>query len=546
MIRHFKLYFLLFITLLLNPILKAQTSGFEQIKNMEITDLINQHLEKYFVDEPQFGHLSKVGIDAMLRELDPYTVYYHESNIEDYKLMTTGQYGGIGAVIRSIGDYVYIAEPYEGSPAFKAGLKAGDKILSIDGKEMVKLPSDEVSGSLKGPKGTTITIEVERLGEGKKTIQVTRDEIKLPDVPYSGMINETVGYIKLNSFTQTAAADVKSAFLDLKAKGMQELIFDLRGNGGGLLIEAVKIVNMFVPKGQTVVTTKGRVSDENRVYETLEDPTDLKIPLVVLIDEGSASASEIVSGSLQDLDRAVIVGQTSYGKGLVQRTYDLKYGSKMKLTIAKYYTPSGRCVQRLEYYDHADGGHPKEISDSLLKIFKTKNGRDVIDGRGIEPDVLIEKDEYSRLTATLYRDNILFNYATKFRLETASIASPKNFSLTDQHYYAFKQYVLEQEFTYSTASEEMLKKMKKTAEEEGFFETSEDEYNALLAKVVPSKERDLEKFKKEIKDLLENEIASRYYFQIGRAEHSFATDTTFLKSLELLNNATEYNSILKK
>lgn len=524
----------------------SQTNGFELIKNMEIMDLIHEHLEKYYVDEPQVGHLSKVAIDAMLKELDPYTVYYHEANMEDYKMMTTGQYGGIGALIRKIGENTYIAEPYEGNPAHLAGLKAGDKILSIDGKSMLKKESDEVSSSLKGPKGSTIAIEVEREGEGVKTISVTRDEIKLPDVPYSGMLNETVGYIKLNSFTQTASADVKKAFEELKSKGMTELVFDLRGNGGGLLIEAVKIVNFFVKKGQVVVTTKGRVAEENRVYNTLEEPIDLNIPITVLIDDGSASASEIVSGSLQDLDRAVIIGTTSYGKGLVQRTYDLKYGSKMKLTIAKYYTPSGRCVQRLEYYDHAEGEKPKEISDSLLKIFKTANGRDVIDGRGIEPDVKITEKEFSRLTGTVFSNNLIFNYATKFKMNNPTIAPAGQFKLTDAQYEDFKKYVLAEKFTYSTASEEVLEKMKKVAEEEGYYDDSKAEYEALLAKVVPSKERDLEKFKEEIKTLLENEIVSRYYFQKGRAEDSFRTDQYITKSLEILKNIKEYNTILGK
>jgi carboxyl-terminal processing protease len=458
--------------------------------------------------------------------------------------MTTGQYGGIGSLIRKIGEFTFIAEPYEGNPAEKAGLKAGDKILSIDGKTMIGIPSDDVSNSLKGPKGTTIEIEVERENEGKKKISVTRDEIKLPDVPYSGMLNETVGYIKLNSFTNTAAADVKSAFLDLKTKGMTELVLDLRGNGGGLLIEAVKIVNLFVKKDQVVVTTKGRVAEENRTYKTMEMPTDLTIPLTVLIDEGSASASEIVAGSIQDLDRGVIIGTTSYGKGLVQRTYDLKYGSKVKLTIAKYYTPSGRCVQRLEYYEREDGEKPKEIADSLLKVFKTKNGRDVIDGRGIEPDVEITEKELSRLTATIYANNLVFNYATKYASTHPTIPAAKTFALSDAEYNAFKEYVLKEEFTYSTASEEMLKKMKETAEEEGFYADSKAEYDALMAKVVPSKERDLEKFKDEIKMLLENEIVSRYYYQKGRAENSFISDDYIKKALELLKNKVEYNTIL--
>ncbi len=538
------LLLLLFITSFL-PRFSAQSNGFEVIKNLELMDQIYQHLEMYYVDDAQVGKLSKVAIDAMLKELDPYTVYYHESNIEDYKLMTTGQYGGIGALIRKIGDHTFIAEPYEGNPAQKAGLMAGDKIISIDGKSMVGLPSDDVSSSLKGPKGTTIVVEVER-GKEKKKISVTRDEIKLPDVPYSGMINETVGYIKLNSFTQTASADVKTAFTDLKSKGMKQLVLDLRGNGGGLLIEAVKIVNMFVKKDQTVVTTKGRVAEENRVYKTLENPIDIEIPLTVLIDEGSASASEIVAGSLQDLDRAVIIGNTSYGKGLVQRTYDLKYGSKVKLTIAKYYTPSGRCVQRLEYYEKEDGEKPKEIADSLIKVFKTVNGRDVIDGRGIEPDVTAEEKDLSRLTATIYANNLLFNYATNYFNEHPSISEAGKFTLSDSEYDAFKNFVLKEEFTYSTASEEMLKKMKKTAEDEGFYDESKAEYDALMAKVVPSKERDLAKFRTEIQPMLENEIVSRYYFQKGRAVDSFRTDDVLKKALEVLNNPTQYNTILKK
>lgn len=522
----------------------SQSNGFEIIKNMELMDQIYQHLEMYYVDEPQAGKLGKAAIDAMLKDLDPYTVYYHESNIEDYRLMTTGQYGGIGALIRKIGDYTFIAEPYEGNPAQKAGLQAGDKIISVDGKDMYKKESDDVSSALKGPKGTTIVIEVERENEGKKKISVTRDEIKLPDVPYFGMVNSTVGYIKLNSFTQTAAADVRTAFLDLKSQGMKEVILDLRGNGGGLLIEAVKIVNMFVKKGETIVTTKGRVAEENRVYTTLEAPMDLTIPLTVLIDEGSASASEIVAGSIQDLDRGVIIGETSYGKGLVQRTYDLKYGSKVKLTIAKYYTPSGRCVQRLEYYEKEDGERPKEIPDSLLKVFKTANGRDVIDGRGIEPDVKVELENLSRLTATIYANNLLFNFATRYHNAHPTIAEAGNFALTDAEYDEFKKYVLAEEFTYSTASEEMLKKMKETAEKEGFYEDSKAEYDALMARVVPSKERDLEKFRVEIKYLLENEIVSRYYYQKGRAIDAFRNDLYVEKALEIFKNRSTYNTIL--
>lgn len=524
----------------------GQSNGFEVLKNLEIMDQIYEHLDLYFVDEPQNGKLSKTGIDAMLKELDPYTVYYHESNIEDYRLMTTGQYGGVGALVRKMGDDTYFAEPYEGNPAQKSGIKAGDKIVAIDGKNMHKKSTDEVSSALKGPKGTTIKVEVERKGEGIKLIDITRDEIKIPDVPYSGILENKIGYVKLTSFTQTAASDVKSAIEKMKGEGMEKLILDLRGNGGGLLIEAVKIVNFFVPQNTVVVTTKGRVKEENRVYKTLEEPIAENIKLVVLIDDGSASASEIVAGSLQDLDRAVVIGQTSYGKGLVQRTYDLKYGSKVKITIAKYYTPSGRCVQRLEYYDKENGSKPKEVPDSLLKTFQTKGGRKVIDGRGIEPDIATELEDLSRLAGMLLTGNHIFNFATDFAIKNKTIAAAGTFKLSDAEYNDFKTYVLAQEFNYNTASEEMLKKVKDTAEKEGYFEDVKSEYDQMLTKLTPSKERDLDKFKTEISEMLENEIVSRFYFQKGRTLDSFRYDRALNKAKSVLMSDSEYNGVLKK
>ena len=543
-----KNFILILAFLLLNiSFTKAQSNSFETLKSLEIMDQIYEHLELYFVDETKNGQLAKTGIDAMLKELDPYTVYYHESNIEDYRLMTTGQYGGIGALIRQIGDFSYISEPYEGKPAQKAGLKAGDKILSIDGKTMEKKTTEEVSDALKGPKGTSFELVIERAGEGKKNFQITRDEIKLPDVPYFGMLRDNVGYIKLNSFTPTAASDVKSAIEKLQAQGMKELVLDLRGNGGGLLIEAVKIVNFFVPKNQLVVTTKGRVQEENRTYKTLEEPFAPNMPLVVLIDGGSASASEIVAGSLQDLDRAVIMGETSFGKGLVQRTYDLKYGSKIKITIAKYYTPSGRCVQRLEYYDKENGQKPKEVADSLLKTFYTKNGRPVIDGRGIEPDLEVELPDLSRLSAMLLVKHHIFNFATQYTQQHPEIQAPTLFKLSSQDYADFKKFVLAQEnFDYTTASEEALKKMKTTAEKEGYYQDIAADYEQMLIKVTPSKERDLDKFEQEIRELLEEEIMTRYYYQEGRAKHSLQTDPVVLKGIEILQAPSQYNTILKK
>ncbi len=523
----------------------AQSSGFEVLKSMELMDLIFQQLELNYVDDIKPGAMNKTAIDAMLKQLDPYTVYYHEANMEDYRLMTTGQYGGVGALISKKGEFTYFSEPYEGKPAQVAGVQAGDKILSIDGKDMKNKANDDVSDALKGPKGSTIEVIVERDGKNE-TLKITRDEIKLPDVPYSGMLNEKTGYIKLNSFTQTASSDVIAAFGELKSNGMTSLVFDLRGNGGGLLIEAIKIVNIFVNKGQTVVTTKGRILEENKEYKTSNAPLDENMPIVVLIDEGSASASEIVSGSLQDLDRAVIIGEISYGKGLVQRTFDLKYGSKIKLTISKYYTPSGRCVQRLDYYDKELGEKPKEIADSLLTSFSTKNGRKVKDGRGVEPDIAVEKDDASRLLAELVISNTIFNYATQFHKANTTIPVAKNFILSDAQYQEFISYAVKQTFEYNTASEEQLKKMKETAEKEGYYSDVQAEYEALLKKLTPSKERDLLKFKEQINQFLSNEIVSRYYYQKGRAEQAFSYDKDVMKALEILNDSKQYNTILGK
>lgn len=532
-------------TLLFSFVSKSQSNGFEVIKSLELMDQIYENLELYFVDELQPGKLSKVAIDAMLKELDPYTVYYHESNIEDYRLMTTGQYGGIGSLIKKIDDYTYISEPYEGNPAQKSGLMAGDKIVEVDGKIMSKKTTEQVSDALKGPKGTVVKILIERLNEGRKLIEITRDEIKIPDVPYYGLIKDKIGYISLNSFTQTAAEEVKKGIIEMQKDSMKQLILDLRGNGGGLLIEAVKIVNFFVPKDQLVVFTKGRVKEENHVYKTMEEPIALDIPLIVLIDEGSASASEIVAGSLQDLDRAVIIGEQSYGKGLVQRTYDLKYGSKVKITIAKYYTPSGRCVQRLEYYDKESGTKPKDIPDSLLQIFKTKNGRVVIDGRGIDPDLSLKKEDLSRLGALLFMKNIFFNYATEYHASNKEISGADNFHLSDAEYLVFKNYVVNAKLNYTSLAEESLNKLKDVAEKEGVFEDIKMEYENTLVKVRANQGADLEKRRDEIAELLESEIVSRYYYQKGRTINSFQHDPVVIKAIQTAMDNNSYNAILK-
>ena len=524
----------------------AQSRRFEILKNLELMDQVHEYLDLYYVDEPATGYISKVAIDEMLKKLDPYTVFYHESNMEDYRLMATGQYGGIGALIRKMKEHTCIVQPYENSPAFKSGLKAGDKIVSIDGVSMVGKSSDDVSSFLKGPRGTTIEVEIDRPIVGLKTLKVTREEIKLPDLPYTGMLSDKIGYVKLSSFSQTAFNSVKQAFDELKGKGMETAILDLRDNGGGLLMEAIRIVNLFVPKGQLIVSTKGRLKEENRAYKTREKPIFPEMRLVVLINERSASASEIVAGSLQDLDRAIVVGGQSYGKGLVQRTFDLKYGSKLKLTISKYYTPSGRCVQRLEYYEKGAKDKPSEISDTLLTTFKTRNGRDVIDGRGIFPDIEVKQEKLGRLSSLLLMEDVVFDFATVFANTHDSISGPDLFKLKDEDYRAFIEFVLENEnFTFETASEIKLKELKEITDAEGYSEVIASAYKEISELVSADLEKELISIQPEISRWIESEIISRYYFQRGASVHNFRFDLDVIKAKELLLDIDTYNNILK-
>lgn len=541
-----KFYFFLITSLFIVQSKEAfgQSREFEILKNLELIDQVHEHLELYFVDEPQTGKISKVAIDAMLKELDPYTVFYHESNMEDYRLMTTGEYGGIGALIRSIKGATYIVEPYEGKPAQTSGLKAGDKIISIEGVQMAAKTSEEVSTALKGPKGSSIKIEVER-GNSVKMFNVEREQIKIPDVPYSGMIDDEIAYVKLSSFSQTAFQSVQSEFQKLQDEGMRYAILDLRNNGGGLLFEAVKIVNLFVPKGELVVYTKGRVEKENREFITREVPLFPDIPLVVLINENSASASEIVAGSLQDMDRAVIIGQQSFGKGLVQRTYDLKYGSKLKVTISKYYTPSGRCVQRLEYYDRNMDNAPEEISDSLIRTFKTKNGRDVIDGRGIVPDVQLIKKAYSELTSEIIINDFIFEFVNQYVAGIDSISRPEEFELEENVYNDFISYVENRpDFEYSTTVEKKLLEIKEILEKDSAYSDIKSEFLTLEKKLKGDLITDLERYKIEIVPLIENEIVARFYFQKGKTVHSFSFSDAMNQSKRILKSSSEYSKLL--
>ena len=541
-----KFYFFLITSLFIVQSKEAfgQSREFEILKNLELIDQVHEHLELYFVDEPQTGKISKVAIDAMLKELDPYTVFYHESNMEDYRLMTTGEYGGIGALIRSIKGATYIVEPYEGKPAQTSGLKAGDKIISIEGVQMAAKTSEEVSTALKGPKGSSIKIEVER-GNSVKMFNVEREQIKMPDVPYSGMIDDEIAYVKLSSFSQTAFQSVQSEYQKLQDEGMRYAILDLRNNGGGLLFEAVKIVNLFVPKGELVVYTKGRVEKENREFITREVPLFPDIPLVVLINENSASASEIVAGSLQDMDRAVIIGQQSFGKGLVQRTYDLKYGSKLKVTISKYYTPSGRCVQRLEYYDRNMDNAPEEISDSLIRTFKTKNGRDVIDGRGIVPDVQLIKKAYSELTSEIIINDFIFEFVNQYVAGIDSISRPEEFELEENVYNDFISYVENRpDFEYSTTVEKKLLEIKEILEKDSAYSDIKSEFLTLKKKLKGDLITDLERYKIEIVPLIENEIVARFYFQKGKTVHSFSFSDAMNQSKRILKSSSEYSKLL--
>ena len=521
-------------------------SYFELSKNLDIFSTVYREINVKYVEETNPGKLMKTGIDAMLGSLDPYTNYIAEADIEDYKFMTTHEYGGIGALIGTRDGAIIITEPYESSPATKGGIVAGDIILKVGGIDARGKNSGELSELLKGESGTSVEVTIYRKStdETIKT-SITREKIKLDDVPYYGMIDEEVGYISLRGFTQTASREVKKAFEELKSqKGMKKLVLDLRGNGGGLLNESVNIVNFFVPKGEKIVETKGKLKEHYSLHKALNSPLDLEIPLVIIIDDGSASASEIVSGSLQDLDRAVLIGENSFGKGLVQTTTELSYNSMLKITIAKYYIPSGRCIQRIDYGKRDTKGKAINVPDSLITAYTTANGRVVKDGEGITPDIEVEVEQYSALLATLLNENIVFQFATNYYFNHDSIAQPEEFQLSNSEFESFVEFALTHDFQYKTGSTEMMKELRAMIEKDEFMEDVSEEFKALSAKLERDKREDLFKFREEIEVILENEIASRYYYSRGRIRAFMSHDPEIIKALEVLNNKSYYDSVI--
>ncbi len=518
---------------------------FEMNKAIEIFGSVFKNLHSNYVDDLNSGDLVKTAIDAMLAKLDPYTVYYPESDMENVKMQLFGQYGGIGSLIHKQKDHVFISEPYENLPAHKSGLKAGDIILSIDGESCIGKTTSEVSERLRGQAGTTIELTLER--DGKQfTKTLKREEIQLPNVSYSGMLDENVGYIKLTEFTKDAGRNVLQAYKKLEAQGAKYLILDLRDNGGGLLNEAVNIVNLFVEKGNVVVSKKAKSIEKSTSFKTTMKAVAPNIPLVVMINPFSASASEIVAGSLQDFDRAVVIGQRSFGKGLVQTIIPLVYNSQMKVTESKYYIPSGRCIQAIDYSHRNENGMAEKIPDSLKTAYKTKNGRTVYAGSGIEPDVSLEPYTPSNIAISLMGNFHCFNYANKFKKEHPSILPASEFEITDDMYEDFVLFLKDKDYHYVTSSEKGIESLISNAQKEQMNSETIKQMNDLKQRIIEDKKNDIYKFKDEIKLLLLDEIIKRYYYQKGSIEASLKHDKEVKRAIEILKDKNEYNKILGK
>jgi carboxyl-terminal processing protease len=548
--RSVRLIILVFVSILIISgslsLISFNNDDFKLVKSLEIYYTLFRELNMFYVDETDPEKLVEASINGMLEVLDPYTTFIPESDQENFNFMTTGEYGGIGALIRRNGDYAIIAEPYKDYPAEKNGLKAGDTILYINGNSMKGKEINFISEQLKGTPGTTVTITLKRINIDKEFEKVIeREKININNVPYWAMLDNEIGYIRLANFTTDAAKEVRQALTGLeKENKLSGLIIDIRGNPGGLLIEAVDIASLFVDYGQEIVSTKGRVDQWNYVYKTRSTPVDTGIPLVVLVNRGSASASEILAGSMQDLDRGVIIGQRTYGKGLVQTTRNLAYNSKLKVTTAKYYIPSGRCIQALDFSNRNEDGSVGHIPDSLISEFSTKNGRKVYDGGGILPDIQTTPENLSQFSVSLYTQNIIFDYATLYASRHDSILPVYEFKITDGIYNDFENYVRRRNFTYSTRSEESLKKLIETAKQEKYYDLASSEFVNLETKLTHDNNKDLLHFKDEISSLLKQEIVSRYFYQWGSMEAAIENDYDISQAINVLKDPQLYHSLL--
>jgi carboxyl-terminal processing protease len=520
---------------------------FEIAKNLDIFASLFKEVNALYVDEVNPNQLMRVGIDAMLNSLDPYTNFISEDEVEDYRTLNTGQYGGIGALTRKIGNRTVISMVYEAYPAYKNGLRVGDEVIKMNGIELLKLSQDEANQLMRGQVGTQVKLSVKRAGVNNLIdLEFKREKIKVSNVPYFGLLTLTVGYVQLSDFTPDAGQEIKNAVVSLREKGAKNIILDLRGNPGGLLMEAVNICNIFIPKGKKVVTTKGKVDENNFIYETKFNPVDTEIPLVVLINRGSASASEIVAGTVQDYDRGVVIGEKSYGKGLVQVSRPLSYNSQVKITTAKYYTPSGRCIQVLDYGHRREDGSVGSIPDSLKKEFRTANGRSVYDGGGIEPDIKVSSTEVSSLTQALFLQGFIFDYANSYAAKNVKIAKAEDFKLNDQEYQEFVTWVKSKNFKYQSTLDLQLAALSAAAKNERSFTDLKSQFDQITQTLADNKKTEFATYKDQVKALLEQEIVSHYFLEKGKVEVGFKSDNDLKEALSLLSKPDQYAKILQK
>jgi len=536
-----------FVVILFFVLAFTESNDFKLVKNIEIYTSLFRELNLYYVDETDPEKLIKSSIDEMLKTLDPYTEYIPESDLKDFQFATTGEYGGIGSLIRKSGDYAVISEVYKNFPADLANLKAGDLIIEIDGKSTRGVVITQISNLLKGSPGTELEIKVSRTGTDQPISKtLVRKKIQIKSVPYFGMIQNNIGYIRLTNFTMGSGKEVKDALKSLeKNHDLKALVLDLRGNPGGLLIEAVSVTNLFVPKGNEIVSTRGKVKDFDHSYYASENPVDTVVPIAILVSRNSASSAEIVAGAIQDLDRGIIVGERTYGKGLVQTTRTLSYNSQLKVTTAKYYIPSGRCIQALDYSNRNEDGSVGSIPDSLISEYTTKNGRTVFDGGGIIPDIQIKNPPLSQIAIELYTRFLLFDYATQYFLQHDTIAPPGQFAITNKNYDNFIQFIDRKEFDYQTQTEKAFSNLETLAKREKYFDSSKEAFFLLKEKLSHDKYKDLHTFKDEIQRLLKEEIVGRYYYQEGSIEASLSSDEQIIRAVEVVGDHDQYSSILK-